>query len=48
VFPIGPVLNGHNYKFFRVRIRFQLDETQTVRDPFPYVDKMLVNFEFNI
>ncbi|MCE9637113.1 MAG: Ig-like domain-containing protein [Planctomycetes bacterium] len=48
IFPFAASLNDLNYKFFRVRITFQLDNTQSSRDPFPFVDRMIVNFQFNI
>jgi hypothetical protein len=48
IFPAADSLNGFNYRFLRVRITFQLDQTQTSRDPFPFVDRMVVNFQFNI
>ncbi len=48
IFPINALINDRNYKFFRVRIRFQLDGTQSVRDAVPYVDQLKINFEFNL
>lgn len=48
IFPISSLINDRNYKFFRVRIRFQLDGTQSVRDAVPYVDQLKINFEFNL
>ena len=45
-FSVG-ALNGHGYRFIRFRIRFQLDATQTVSSPLPYVDRITTRFQFN-
>ena len=47
IFPIEPTTAGKNYKFFRIRITFQLDPTQTASSSVPFVDQLVVNFDFN-
>ena len=47
IFDIASKLNGKNYKFFRLRIRFQLDDTQTQASAVPFVDQFIVRFQFN-
>ena len=47
IFPIEQTVAGKNYKWFRVRITFQLDPTQTAQSPVPFVDLMIVHFDFN-
>jgi hypothetical protein len=45
-FTVAP-FNGKGYRFIRFRAYFQLDSTQTSTSPLPYVDKVIINFEFN-
>ena len=40
-------LNGKGYRFVRFRVYFQLDSTQTVSSPLPYVDRIVTRFQFN-
>jgi hypothetical protein len=47
IFPIESKTAGKNYKFLRLRITFQLDSTQTAQSPLPFVDQVIVHFDFN-
>jgi hypothetical protein len=47
VFPVADKLAGKNFKFVRTRITFQLDSTQTSASPVPFVDQMIIHFQFN-
>jgi hypothetical protein len=47
VFPIDTKLNGHLYRFLRLRITFQLDPTQTAQSPLPFVDQITIRYDFN-
>jgi len=47
VFPIDAATAGHNYRFVRVRITFQLDASQTSSSPVPFVDRMTLHYDFN-
>ena len=47
VFPIQQQLAGKNYKFIRMRISFQMDDTQSSSSPVPYVDQITFKFDFN-
>jgi len=47
VFAIDTKLNGHNFRFIRLRITFQLDPTQTAQSPLPFVDQVSVHYDFN-
>ena len=47
IFDIASAMNGHNYKFVRFRVTFQLDDLQSSADPLPYLDRMQMTFEFN-
>lgn len=46
-FETADVANAQPYKFVRFRFTFQLDATQTVRDPLPNVSKLVIRFQFN-
>jgi len=39
-------LNDHHYQFIRVRVTFQLDDTQRASDPLPYLDSLRIPFGF--
>ena len=47
VFPVAKALAGKKYRFVRVRIKFHLDSTQTSSSPVPFVEKMVVHYDFN-
>ncbi len=47
IFPIATATAGRNYRFFRVRITFQLDSTQTSSSPLPFVDQMTIHYDYN-
>jgi hypothetical protein len=47
VFPIQQALAGKNYKFVRLRISFQMDDTQSSSSPVPFVDQVTLRFDFN-
>ena len=47
VFDIAEAVDGKGFKFVRVRVTFQLDETQSSSDPLPFVERVVINFQFN-
>lgn len=47
IFEYASKVNGKNYKFVRLRVYFQLDNAQSVGDPFPNMDRLILNFLFN-
>lgn len=48
IFETSATFNNRFYRFIRLRIRFQLDQTQSATQPFPFLDRLTINFQFNI